>query len=50
MSRTNDPMVLKGILAIMTKKLEEIDLKFDMKFEKLGNILDDMVEETLNTN
>ena len=50
MSRTNDPMVSEDLLAIMTKKLEEIDLKFNMKFEMLGNILDDMEEEALNTN
>ena len=43
-------MVLEDLLAIMTKKLEEIDLKFNMKLEKLSNILDDMEEEALNTN
>ena len=43
-------MVSEDLLAIMTKKLEEIDLKFNMKFEMLGNILDDMEEEALNTN
>ena len=43
-------MVSEDLLAIMTKKLEEIDLRFNMKFEMLGNILDDMEEEALNTN
>ena len=38
-------MVLEDLLAIMTKKLEEFEMEFDKKFEKLGNILDDMEEE-----
>ena len=50
MSRTNDLTVLENLLAIMTKKLEEFKMEFDKKFEKLGNILDNMEEEAMNTN
>ena len=50
MSRTNDPMVMEDLLAIMTKKLEEFKMDLDKSFGKLGNILDEGKEETLNTN
>ena len=41
---TADPISV--LLAIMSKKFKEIN----MEFKKLGNKLDDMVEETQNTN
>ena len=41
---TADPM--SELLAIITKKFEEVN----MKFEKLDNKLEDMVKETRNTN